>query len=172
MAAARFPGFLRMHAEYNPGVARLPASAQGALSHLRVLSCDCSVLFSNTPMFAAAAGQLEHLYVSGSGLMWHSLAAAAPAEDVLESLAAMRALKKVTFVVQSQVGSAKREHGPVLHCHPAACWLHPSVALWFGAVGARVTVHGRHIQPLLPCPGRALPPIRRRRRCHRWRWRS
>jgi hypothetical protein len=113
-AAAHLPGSLRVHAEYNPGVARLPASAQDALSRLRVLSCDCSVLFSNTPMFAAAAAQLEHLYVSGSGLMWHSLAAAAPAEDVLESLAAMRALKKVTFVVQTQVGSARGEQGPAL----------------------------------------------------------
>lgn len=92
-------------AEYNPGVARLPASAQAALSRLRVLSCDCSVLFSNTPMFAEAAGQLEHLYISGTGLMWHSLAAAAPAEDALASLAAMPKLKKVTFVVQTQVRS-------------------------------------------------------------------
>ena len=40
-----------------------------------------------------------------SGLMWHLLAAAAPAEDVLASLAAMPKSKKVTFVVQTQVRS-------------------------------------------------------------------
>lgn len=49
-------------AECNPGIARLPAAAAPVLARLRVLSCDCTVLFSNPGMLRQAA-LLEHLYV-------------------------------------------------------------------------------------------------------------
>ena len=44
---------------------------------------------------------------SGSGLMWHAIPAAAPTDEVLAALAALAALKRVTFVVQTQVGAAR-----------------------------------------------------------------
>ncbi|EFN50759.1 hypothetical protein CHLNCDRAFT_142485 [Chlorella variabilis] len=84
-----------LYLECNPGIARLPAAAAPVLARLRVLSCDCTVLFSNPGMLRQAA-LLEHLYVSGSGLMWHALLT--PVEEVLEALAAMKALQKLTFV--------------------------------------------------------------------------
>ena len=109
-------------------------------------------------MFAAAAGQqLEHLYVSGSGLMWHSLAAAAPAEDVLQSLAAMRALKKVTFVVQTQVSKEALSGGMALAlCYHPSCMLDaPLCSCWCVPLGwALFTVLGHH--PNLSCPAPAL----------------
>ena len=54
-----------------------------------------SVLFCNTSMFATSAARLEHLFVSGSGLMWHALAGVVPADAVMEALAAMPSLKKL-----------------------------------------------------------------------------
>lgn len=55
----------------------------------------CSVLFCNAAKFAASAARLEHLFVSGSGLMWHALAGVVPAEEVMQALAAMPSLKKL-----------------------------------------------------------------------------
>ncbi|KAL4421326.1 hypothetical protein ABPG75_010617 [Micractinium tetrahymenae] len=95
-----------LYLESNPGIARLPAAAAGVLSRLQVLSCDAPVLFSNANMFARAASRLQQLFVSGSGLMWH-VAALASTERVLQVLAGMPALKKLSFVVQTQ-----REEAP------------------------------------------------------------
>lgn len=102
---AQLPRLRVLYLESNPGIALLPPAAEGVLSRLRVLSCDGSVLFSNPSMLRQAT-RLQHLFVSGSGFMWH-LATAAPTARVLDALAALPALQKVTFVVQTQ-----REEAP------------------------------------------------------------
>lgn len=99
--AERLPRLRVLYLESNPGIALLPLAAESALSRLQVLSCDASVLFSNAEMLGRAARRLRHLFVSGSGLMWHNVEVS-PAERVLEVLAGMPALRKVTFVVQTQ----------------------------------------------------------------------
>lgn len=51
--------------------------------------------------------------------MWH-LATAAPTARVLDALAALPALQKVTFVVQTQVGLLQRGHECVHACEESA----------------------------------------------------
>jgi hypothetical protein len=46
--------------ERNPGILRLPSSAAAVLARVRVLSCDCGVLFCNAAMFRGAT-RLQHL---------------------------------------------------------------------------------------------------------------
>ena len=124
----------------------------------------CSVLFCNTGMFATSAGRLEHLFISGSGLMWHALAGVVPADAVMEALAAMPSLKKLVSCAEglrSWGGRAGRQAG-----RQAA-----------GTHLGRMSISARAVAPPQQCRTPALPCNhlgckRSGRRCLQGRWHS
>lgn len=61
--------------------------------------------------------------------MWHALLSAATASDVLDALAAMPALRKLTFVVQTQVGGGAAACAAALRARAAGG---PVYSAWHG----------------------------------------
>ncbi|KAI3423930.1 hypothetical protein D9Q98_009764 [Chlorella vulgaris] len=104
-----------LYLESNHELVELPSTAAATLARLRLLSCDASLLFANAGMFRAAAQRLQHLYISGNGLSEALVGRAASVADVLAALAAMKALKRVTFVVQTQREEVASVEVTVLH---------------------------------------------------------